>query len=118
MELFDFFEDVKNANIDYQKVKNVEMKYDATLSKIGKGIISIAEESLFIGDYRVISYSEIMNAEEDLHVCFSEAGLIPFVDCMDNDFIVYDFRNKVWTMFNIVEKCKFGISGELEQIMK
>ena len=63
-------------------------------------------------------YSEIMNAEEDLHVCFSEAGLIPFVDCMDNDFIVYDFRDKVWTMFNIVEKCKFGIAGELEQIMK
>lgn len=118
MELFDFFEDVKSANIDYAKVENVEKKYNATLSEIAKGIISVVEESLFIEDYRVISYSEIMNAEDDLHVSFSSEGIIPFVDCMDNDFIVYDFDNDVWTKFNIVEKCKFGIAGELEQLMK
>lgn len=118
MELYDFFEDVKSTNIDCSKVENVEKKYNATLSEIAKGIISVVEEALFIQDYRVISYSEIMNAEDDLHVCFSDEGIIPFVDCMDNDFIVYDFKNEVWTRFNIVEKCKFGINGELEELMK
>ena len=103
MELLDFFEEVKSANIDFTKVENVEKKYNATLSEIAKG---------------VISYSEIMNAEDDLHVSFSDAGIIPFVDCMDNDFIVYDTENEVWTKFNIVEKCKFGIAGDLEQLMK
>ena len=118
MKLLDFFESAKTTDIDCVKVEMIEKKYNTSLPKIAQGIISIVDEPLFIEEYRVISYSEIMNAEDDLHVAFTKMGIIPFVDCMDNAFIVYDFENKSWTRFIIVDKCKFGETGELEKIMK
>lgn len=42
---------------------------------------------------RVLSASEIIQAEEDLHVNFIEKQFLPVADCGDNNFVVYHFAD-------------------------
>jgi len=117
MELSEFFTQIGNCVIDTVKVSKIEKMYGAVLPEIAKKIISYSNKPVFVGEYRVISYSEIVNAEDDLHVPFINKGMIPFVDCMNNDFIVYDFANNIWTKYNIVDRCRFAEQKSLEQLM-
>ena len=111
----EFIEKVKNNVIDLQRVEQIENVYKVSLPELAKHIISFKEKDIFFDDYRILSYEEILAANEELHVPFTEERIIPFIDCMDNDFIVYDIDNKSWTKYNIVEKIKFGKIADLEE---
>ena len=106
----EFIEKVKNNVIDLQRVEQIENVYKVSLPELAKHIISFKEKDMFFDDYRILSYEEILTANEELHVPFTEERIIPFIDCMDNDFIVS------WTKYNIVEKIKFGKIADLEEL--
>jgi hypothetical protein len=57
---------------------------------------------------RRLSHKDILSAQEDLGVQFSKLGLIPLFDKGDNDYVVYDFRNKRWKLFNIADNTAFN----------
>ena len=112
----EFIEKVKDNVIDLQRVEQIENVYKVSLPELAKHIISFKEKDMFFDDYRILSYEEILTANEELHVPFTEERIIPFIDCMDNDFIVYDIDNKSLTKYNIVEKIKFGKIADLKEL--
>ena len=61
--------------------------------------------------------NEIINASEDLKVDFVTNKMIPLVDCGENDFIVYHFDTKKWSMYNIIDNCAFMERESLEGLL-
>ena len=108
------------ADIKTDKKKSNEMAalYADDLPEIILKIMTNVDETVFLDDSRVLSYNEVVNAEKDLHVSFKDKGIIPLVDCYDNDFIVYHFKDKIWSKFNIVDETVFKKKDSLEELLK
>jgi hypothetical protein len=110
---------ISKTEIDEEKVKKVSQKYGANLPDILKKIISNADTSEFFDDgSRILSFDEIMDAENDLHVAFASNGMIPFADCGENDFLVYHFYNDIWSKFNIIDESVFKKKPKIEDLLK
>ena len=82
------------------------------LYKVNKGLPKEFEDILnnsqnyCLIEKRILSIEEIRDANEDLEVDFISLQLIPLIDCYDNDYICYDFKNDIWVVFNIVDEIK------------
>ena len=118
MKVCDFFDMISNVKIDNAKVKELEKIYGLDIPTTIKSIVSVSNKPIFVEGYRILSFSEIVDADEDLEVNFSERQLLPVIDCGDNDFIVYDMGKDCWTKFNIIELCVFSQKKDLKQIMR
>lgn len=104
----EYLASIEKCNINVAKVEKIKKVYKNELPGIVKQMISFYEESVFFDDeWRTLSFSEIVEAEQDLHVDFVKLGMIPVVDCGENDFIVYHFGDGIWSKFNIIEECVF-----------
>jgi hypothetical protein len=66
---------------------------------------------------RRLGHKDILSAEKDMNVPFSKLGLLPVFDKGDNNFVVYDFRNKKWKMFNIADGTQFNEGKPLGQML-
>ena len=114
----DYLDKVIGYNYDEKKLKIIHEMYSDQLPEILEKIISNSDEAVFFDDgTRILSYSEILDAEKDLHIEFKDKGLIPISDCGDNDFIVYDFINKIWAKFNIADEILFKKRSSLDELL-
>lgn len=105
--------------IDAGMAEAIQKKYGHELPEIIKRIISFSKETVFLeNDTRILSASEIIQAEEELHVKFSALQLIPLVDCGDNNFIVYHFSDGSWSKFNLNDESIFKQHKSLEELLK
>ena len=119
MNRVDYIKELEEFKIDSKKVEIIEKKYKAPLSDTVKKIVSNSEDSVFFDDdYRILSFDEIVDAENDLHVGFAEKGIIPIVDCGENDFIVYHFHDDFWSKFNIIDETVSKKQETLEDFLK
>lgn len=116
----EFIENLHVNKIDGVKVKKIEDLYKCNISEEVKQIVSNCDETIFFDDddSRVLSFREIMDAEEDLHVEFIKKKMIPLFDCLDNDFVVYKTDTHMWMKFNIVDEIDYDEADSLEEIMK
>jgi hypothetical protein len=109
------------TNINTEKVKKVESLYGVSIPSDVKKLVSAADKTVFLtNNRRVLSYSEIINADSELNVDFSAKKIVPLVDCGDNDFIVYSGKRKSYGMFNISDETEFKTSDSvvaLESVM-
>lgn len=62
---------------------------------------------------RLLSLDEILNAESELKVDFRGLGLIPLLDCGDNNFICYCLPERNWAKFNIIDSSVFARKPEI-----
>ena len=109
---------VQQSELDEDKVRKITDIYSDKLPEIVKKIISCSESGGFLDDeLRILSYAEVVNAENDLHVPFKELGIVPLFDSGDNDFIVFDYTNNIWAKFNIVDKILFKKRHSLEELL-
>lgn len=99
-------------------VGRIETVYCCNLPTEIQQMISFSPESVFFDDdYRVLSLPEVLAAQDDLHVDFKGAGMIPIIDCGDNDFIVYHICDKNWSKFNIVDETVFKRRPSLAELL-
>ena len=100
--------------INPKQIEMVEKKFApfTIANDEAKSLISaLAERPVFAeGDtfFRVLSLSELLDADVDMNVAFSQIGIIPCIDCGDNDFISYDATNGSWCRYNIAEEFKYS----------
>ena len=118
MEVKEYLNQLDKIAIDNEKVDKIQKIYGAKMPEIIQKIISGALETIFLdNDYRILSVEEIEDAKEDLHVDFKIKGIIPVVDCGENDFIVYHFKEDYWSKFNIIDEVEFGRKGTFEEML-
>lgn len=109
---------LESLKLEKEKVDRIESLYADNLPEIIQKIVSNSREAVFFDDdSRVLSYDEIVDAEKDLHVSFKDKGILPLVDCGDNDFIVYHFADKTWSKFNITDETIFRKKNSLEELL-
>lgn len=113
----EYLQTLDNIEIDINMVSTVEKIYEGQISDIAKRIISNSKSTIFIDETRLLSYNEILDAEEDLGVNFIQKQLLPLFDCGDNDFIVYHISNGKWSLFNIIDECVFKNASSFEELL-
>lgn len=115
----EYLKKILTLEIDEKKVSLIEQQYSTSFPKIVKLIITNSDETvIFEDDSRALSFSEMVDAEKDLHVDFKLKGIIPLFDCGDNDFIVFHYNNKKWSKFNIIDEISFKEKNTLEELLK
>ncbi len=99
-----------------KSIERIEAKYDAHFPDAVMRIISCAKESIFVDNgYRILSNEEVLLAEQELHVAFKEKGILPLVDCGENDFIVFHYKDGFWSKFNITDEAVFKKKKAFEE---
>lgn len=109
---------IHECDINTDVVNAIQNQYGAILPEIVQRIISCAKESVFLDSIRILSVSEITDAETDLHVSFIDNQIIPLADCGDNDFLVFNFVDQTWSLFNIVDEIAFGKKNSIYDYIK
>lgn len=114
MNLCEYVKWVELQKVNESAVLKITMKYHCNLPVMIKKILSSNKKTLFLSEERrILSYEEVLNASDQLHVDFSLYSIIPLVDCYDNNFIVYNYKNNEWSMFNIIDECIFDTKKNL-----
>lgn len=114
----EFLEKLSKCELDEKRIAKVEKAYATSFPVQVRAIISNCNTPIFLEEYRVLSFSEIIDAEDDLNVNFKKEKIIPLIDCGDNDFIVYNFSKKTWAKYNIIENCLFKVKSNLADLLK
>lgn len=115
----EYFKQLAEKKVDNKKVEKIQTLYETVFPETVKKVISNCGKTAFLDDgYRVLSLDEIADAETELHVDFKGKGIIPFVDCGENDFIVYHFNDNIWSKFNIVDETIFKKKNTFKELLK
>jgi hydrogenase maturation factor HypE len=116
MKLREALEKISDVLVNDDFVSDIENLYEESLSDELKKIVSLNRETEFYDDrdlLRALSNTEVLNATEDLSVDFVGISLLPLFDVGDNDFVCFDFNEKCWYLFNIVDEVKFKKSASI-----
>ncbi len=117
MLITEYVNSLENTNINQSKVTIINDTYKCTLPIEIQKIITNNEKSIFLdNECRILSFQEIVDANSDLHVDFIKQMLLPIADCYDNDFLVYDYKNNVWCMYNIIDELIFDKNIDLNKL--
>ncbi len=111
MYIKDFAASIATAQENCAIVSKIESAFGCSLSPECKRVLSLNEDGDIFDDddiRRLMSTSEILSASQELHVDFHAVGIVPVVDCGDNDFAAYNFKKGKWCKYNIVENCMFS----------
>jgi hypothetical protein len=114
MKINDFLVNVFNEKVINDNVKIIEKRYfpfKISAEELKYLVSSLHNEPIFFEDanfYRLLALQEILDAENDMNVDFKRIGILPCIDCGDNDFIAYDFSEYCWCKFNISEEFKYS----------
>jgi len=120
MKLKDTLSKLSDVKIDTGFVVQIETMYGKSISDEIKFIISISNEAVFYDDFpllRSLSHAEIIDASEDMAVDFIGIDILPLFDVGDNDYIVFDFSEKTWCKFNIVDEAKFSEANNISEYL-
>lgn len=119
MNYKEYISSLNDVEVDDEKTKLIEVVYSGDLPEIVLKIIANATETIFLdNDKRILSFKEIINVEKELHVAFKNKGILPLVDCGENDFIVYHFKEGIWSKFNIIDEIVFKKKDSFEELIK
>lgn len=114
----EFLSEISTAEVDEQKVKKIQETYGISLPLQLQQLISCVDETVFFDDdSRILSFQEIIDAEEDLHTDFKTAGIIPVADCGDNDFVVFNSADNTWAKYNIIDEVSFKKRTNLCEVL-
>lgn len=117
MNTKEFFLGLNDVQVNSSLVDSIENLYGCVIPDIIRKAVSLTTETIFFDDNtRLMSNSEILEAEKDLHVEFVKKGILPFIDCGDNDFIVYHFTKNKWSKYNIIDDVSFKIKDSLLEL--
>lgn len=99
----------ENDNLLKLRKKIIPFEFsDPTLRKL---ISALGNEPIFFNNdefYRLMSFDEVLNADVDLEIDMKHRGMIPFIDCGDNDFIVFNLGKGAWCKYNPVDDVSFS----------
>lgn len=114
----EFLSKITNAAINEEFVQRVEGKFGCSLPGLLRKIISISGKQLFFGEEkRLMSFPEIENSSEQLHIDFKKKNLIPIIDAYENDFICFNFKTNKWCYFNVNEGVSFSENTSLDALL-
>ena len=122
MNFKDVFANINDMPINKALVERVQKRYKTEeLPDEVKRVLSLHSEVTFYDDrplLRGLASHEVLRANEDLDVDFIAQLLLPVFDTGDNDYIVFDFSEQVWCLFNIVEEIKFKKTPDILTLIK
>lgn len=68
--------------------------------------------------WHLLGPKEVLAAPGELNVDFVGQRLMPVIDCMDNNFICYNFKDSVYHLFNIVDEMSFDSATEIAGLIE
>ena len=119
MDIKQYIELIKSNEVNQDFVASVENLYGITLNEELKHIVSVVMDDYFISqNCRVLSATELLRTENYTGVDFTELGMIPLVDCKDDDYIIFNFATQKYELYNIYDEVSFREADSLESLIE
>ena len=116
----EFSDAIQTIATNTSLVGAVERKYNVSLPEnVGK-VLSILPHGGFLDGNdlcRVMSSSEIVSANENLHTDFVSMKLLPMLDLGDNVFVVFDFNRQEFGRFSLNDELVYKRSATINEIL-
>ena len=117
MKIMDFLRRALSEDCaDSKKANAIEKLYCCQLKNEARKIAAHLDETVFFeneGFLRLLSFSEVCDASEDLNVDFQAVRVLPLFDLGDNDYIAYRMDENKWCRFNIAEELSFSTKASI-----
>lgn len=118
MTVEEYLSSVKKCEIDETRKILFTKKFKKDINSFAMKMISYAKESVFVNEERrVLAYDEIVDFDLEYDFELEEYGIIPLIDCYDNDYIVYLVNEDKWAKFNTSDKCIFKKKNTVEELI-
>lgn len=118
MTIDEYLNDIEKNGVNEEKVNIIKTTYKKELPECIQRLVSNNDETIFLDDgNRILSFNEIVEAEIDLHIDFIKKDIIPLVDCGENDFVIYNFAEKKWSKFNVIDGIAFKKANNLKDLL-
>ena len=119
----EYFSLVNKTKIDNEKIKKIKNRLKISenilfVDFVNK-VISNSKVIFFKGknDYRQVSFNEILSLKSDTNLQ-SNGDYLFLIDCMDNNFILYDINKKSYCMYNSDDEEPYKYSSNIKSFLK
>lgn len=114
----DFLNSIEDAFVNNETKEKLFLVYGKSIPNLILKILSLYPSSELFdeNESRTLSFNEVLHAEEDNSIPFKSNGIVPIVDCGNNDFIVYDSKKNNWCMYNILDEIMFNETSKFEDL--
>ena len=114
----DLIKTIMETPINKNKVDQIQSHYADRFPEFIQKMLSFIDDVVFLDNsYRLLSFEEVLNAEDEMNVRFSDIGVLPLIDCGDNDFISFGTKDETWFVFNIVDEISFRKRESLSELL-
>lgn len=116
MKITEYLAEIASVATDAEISAKLNAYYAAEVPSIVLKIISGKRNGEFFDSddtCRLLSLDEILNAETELKANFRGLGLIPLLDCGDNNFVCYCLSERNWVKFNVIDSSVFARKPEI-----
>lgn len=117
MHINDVITCIEKNKVDLDYISEVEKYFDCKLPDEVLRIITLGKEPVFYDECRIVTVKEMVSSNNIMGVDFKEKGIIPLIDVMDNDFIVYSINEKLYYIYNIVEDVFFDKKTDIKEYL-
>lgn len=77
----------------------------------------VGDEPIFFNDeMRLLTREEILNYKDEFNI--EKDDIIPLIDLFDNDFLIYDIKEEIFSMMNIVDESMFSKMNTIEEYLE
>jgi hypothetical protein len=116
-------EDVVSTLTTFDRgVADIERKYAMVLPMEIKLLLQEYESQFVLVNagehYKVLDRDEIKDAKLHLGVDCAVKGIVPLIDCKDNNFLIYNPDKNCYEMLNIVDEMPFNSYPSLVSFWK
>ncbi len=119
MNIQQYLELIKITEINPTAIESFEQVFKFKPNDYLEHLLSVEMNDYFIGDeYRVISLKEILNPQGFFGVDFVDLKMIPLVDLMDGDYIIYNIQSEMYEAYNVYDEIAFIEASSLELVFK
>jgi hypothetical protein len=118
MKVQEFTELLEKQPLNQKAIEEIKKAYgvDVLPQKI-KELISLEKPFFLEGGKRILSKNEILHADINYETAFSKEGILPLVQDLDNELIVFHTDTGTYSKYSCSDEVSFLFSKDLETLL-
>lgn len=116
MYIKEFLKEQAKANDNLSLLNEMFKPFTIDEPSLKSIVCSLQKETVFFEDeefYRLLSLQEVLDFEKEMFVDIKTAGIIPLIDCGENNFISYCLKESCWCVFDVAEEFLYNKKQKL-----
>jgi hypothetical protein len=118
MKPHEFIELLEKQPLNQNNIEEIMKAYGVSkLPQLIEALISLKSPVFVDGGIRILSKKEILQADINYETDFIKEGILPLVQDLDNELIVFHTDTKEYSKYSCTDDVSFKFSKNLESLL-